>query len=53
VEDTNFTFTNLFPDKMNINLDMFGPLMMNGVVGKIDGADIVTVNDRSLLDRTT
>jgi hypothetical protein len=37
VEDTNVPNTNALPDKVKINLNMLGALMLNGVGGELDG----------------
>jgi hypothetical protein len=44
MEDTNLTDDNLLSDKMKINLHMLCVLMLNGVGGKVHGADIVIVD---------
>jgi hypothetical protein len=43
VEDTNVPDGNA-ADKVKINLNMLGALVMNGVGGEVDDADIVTVD---------
>jgi hypothetical protein len=37
VEDTNVPNSNALPDKVKINLNMLGALMLNGVGGELDG----------------
>jgi hypothetical protein len=44
VENTDITKSNTFPNKMEINLHMFGTLMLNRVLGHVDGADVVAVH---------
>jgi hypothetical protein len=44
VEDTNILDDNTFVDKVEINLNMFGALVLNGVGGEVDGADVVAVD---------
>jgi hypothetical protein len=44
MEDVDLTDDNLLLDKMKINLNMLGALMLNGVGGEVHGADIVTVD---------
>jgi hypothetical protein len=44
VEDTNVPDGNALADKVKINLNMLGALVMNGVGGEVDDADIVTVD---------
>jgi hypothetical protein len=41
VEDTNGPDGNVFADKVKINLNMLGALMLNKVGGEVDGADVV------------
>ena len=41
----------LFPNKMDINLNVLGALMMNRVGGEIDRRDIITVDNRGLVNR--
>jgi hypothetical protein len=42
VEDMNVPDDNA--DKVKINLNMLGPLVLNGVSGEVDGADVVVVD---------
>jgi hypothetical protein len=35
-------------DKMQVNLDMFSPLMLDWVGGEAHGADVITVNKSGL-----
>jgi hypothetical protein len=44
VEDTNVPDGNALTNKVEINLDMIGVLVLDGVDGEIDGADVVTVD---------
>jgi hypothetical protein len=44
VEDTNVPDGNTLADKAKINLNMLGALMLNGVGGEVDGADVVAVD---------
>jgi hypothetical protein len=44
VEDTNISDSNTLTDKVKINLNMLGALILNGVDGEVDGADVVTVD---------
>jgi hypothetical protein len=44
VEDTNVPDGNMLVDKVKINLNMLGALMLNGVGGEVDGADVVAVD---------
>jgi hypothetical protein len=42
---------NLVLDKMQIDLNMLGVLMLNQIGGKIDITEVVTVDERGLLNR--
>jgi hypothetical protein len=44
VEDTNVPDGNALTNKVEINLDMIGVLVLDGVGGEVDGADVVTVD---------
>jgi hypothetical protein len=44
MEGTNVSDGNVLADKVKINLNMFGALMLNGVDGEVDGADVITVD---------
>jgi hypothetical protein len=44
MEDTNVPDRNALTNKMEINLDMFGALVLDGVGGEIDSADVVAVD---------
>jgi hypothetical protein len=44
VEGTNITDDNVLADKVKINLNMLGALVLNGVGGVVDGADVVVVD---------
>jgi hypothetical protein len=43
MEDTNVHKSNALVDKVKINLNMLGALVLNGVGGEVDGADVVAV----------
>jgi hypothetical protein len=51
MEYMNSTGGNLVSDEMQIDLNMLGVLMLNWIGGKIDNTDIVTVDERDLLNR--
>ncbi|MFS7923519.1 hypothetical protein Hanom_Chr03g00261651 [Helianthus anomalus] len=38
--------TNLFTNKMYIDLNMFGSLMLNRIIREINGRDVVTIDHR-------
>jgi hypothetical protein len=44
VENTNITDSNALTDKVEINLNMLGALVLNGVGGEVDGTDVITVD---------
>jgi hypothetical protein len=44
MENADFTKGDSFSDKVQINLDVFGSLMLNRVGGEVNGADIITVD---------
>jgi hypothetical protein len=44
VEDMNVPDGNALMNKVEINLDMIGVLVLDGVGGEVDGADVVTVD---------
>jgi hypothetical protein len=46
------TKSHLFANKVNVELDVFRPAVMNGVGGEIDSGDVVAVDNGSLVDRT-
>jgi hypothetical protein len=47
VEDTNTLDGNVLVDKVKINLNMLGALVLNGVGGEIDGSDVVIIDQSS------
>jgi hypothetical protein len=44
VEDTNIPDGNALTNKVKINLNMLGALVLNGFGGEVDGADVVVVD---------
>jgi hypothetical protein len=48
MQDTDITDDNTFSDEVEIDLDMLCTLMLNGVGGEVDGADIVTIDESAL-----
>jgi hypothetical protein len=48
VQDTDITNGNVFPNNVEVDLDMLHTLVMNGVGGEVDGADVVVVNESAL-----
>jgi len=51
MKDADSSFSNTLPNKMKINLNMFGALMLDGIGGHVDGADVVAVNQGSPANR--
>ena len=48
VEDKNVTKMDLVTNKMKIDLNMLCLLVLNDILSKIEGADIVTINQDRL-----
>jgi hypothetical protein len=44
MEDTNVPDGNTLTDKVKINLNILGALVLNGVGGEVDNADIIAVD---------
>jgi hypothetical protein len=44
VEDTNISDDNVLTDKVEINFNMLGALVLDGIGEEVDGADVVTVD---------
>jgi hypothetical protein len=44
VEHTNITNGNTFPDEVKIDLSMLRALVLDGIGGHVDGADVVAVD---------
>jgi len=52
VRDPQFADCNLFPDKMNVELDVFGAPVMYWVAGHVDGRNVVAERYRRGSHRT-
>jgi hypothetical protein len=52
VQDTDITDGHAFPHKVEVDLDMLHALVLNGVGGEVDGADIVTVDDGAICQQS-
>jgi hypothetical protein len=52
MEDADLADGDLLSNKVEINLRMLGALMLNGVGGEVDGADVVAVDQRASRQRT-
>ena len=46
---SNVTEGNLLTDKVDVQLDVLGASMMNGVGGEVDSEDVVAVQDGDLI----
>jgi hypothetical protein len=44
MEYPDITNSNMLPNEVEIDLNMLGALMLNGVGGYVDGADVIAVN---------
>ena len=47
----NMTKSHLFPNKMDIQLNMLGPLMMHRVSGEVDRRDVIAVDHCGTVNR--
>jgi hypothetical protein len=52
VQDTDITDDHAFPYKVEVDLDMLRALVLNGVGGEVDGADVVIVDECALRQRS-
>jgi hypothetical protein len=48
MHDADIADDNTFLDEVEVDLDMLGVLMLNGVGGEVDDADIVIVDESAL-----
>jgi hypothetical protein len=48
MQDVDITDGHTFPHKVEVDLDMFLALVLNGVSGEVDGADVVAVDEGAL-----
>jgi hypothetical protein len=48
MQDVDITDGHTFPHKVEVDLDMFLALVLNGVSGEVDGADVITVDEGAL-----
>jgi hypothetical protein len=51
VKNSNVTESNLLTNKVNIQLNMLGAAMMNGVGGEVDSEDVIAEDDSDLVNR--
>jgi hypothetical protein len=52
MEDADLADGDLLSNKVKINLYMLGALMLNGVSGEVDDADVFTIDQRALRQQT-
>jgi hypothetical protein len=48
VQDVDITDGNVLPNEVEVDLDMLHTLVLNGVGGEVDGADVVTIDEGAL-----
>jgi hypothetical protein len=48
MKDTNITNSNTLPNKVKINLNVLGVLMLNGAGRHVDSTDVVTIDQSGL-----
>jgi len=51
MHDADITNSNTLLHEVKINLNVLGALMLDGVAGYVDRADVVTIDQRSALGR--
>jgi hypothetical protein len=52
VQDADITNGQAFPHKVEIDLDMLHALVLNGVGGEVDDADVIVVDEGALHRRS-
>jgi hypothetical protein len=52
VKNANRSTSDSFPDKVKIDLDMFRALVLDGVGGEVDSADVVAEDQGAHVQRT-
>jgi hypothetical protein len=52
VQGTDITDGHMFPHKVEVDLDIFCALVLNGVGGEVDGGDIIAVDEGALRQRS-
>jgi hypothetical protein len=52
MQDADITDGNAFPDEVEVDLDMLYALVLNGVGGEVDGADVIAVDESALRQRS-
>jgi hypothetical protein len=48
VQDADITDGTVFPDEVNVDLDMLCTLVLNEIGKEVDGADVVTIDESAL-----
>jgi hypothetical protein len=51
MQDTHITDVYAFSHKVEVNLDMFGALVLNEVSGEVDDANVIVVDECALCQR--
>jgi hypothetical protein len=52
VQDVNITDGHAFPHKVEVDIDMLLALVLNGVGGEVDDADVIIVDEGALYQRS-
>ena len=52
MKNPNLAKSNSFPDEMQVDLNMFGALMLHRVCREVDCTHVVTVNESDLAEET-
>jgi hypothetical protein len=52
MQDTDITNGNAFSNEVEVDLDMLCVLVLNGVGGEVDDADIIAVDESALRQRS-
>jgi hypothetical protein len=52
MQDVDITDGHVFPHKVDVDLNMLRALVLNGVGGEVDGADVITVDEGALRQRS-
>jgi TPP-dependent pyruvate/acetoin dehydrogenase alpha subunit len=52
VQDADISDGHAFPHKVEVDINMLRALMLNGVGVEVDGADVVTVDECALRQRS-
>jgi hypothetical protein len=52
MEHTDMAKSHLFANKVDVQLDVLGEVVMNGVGGEVDSGNVIAVDHGGLVDRT-